>query len=223
MGLADVGIITAQILAADCLVVKWSGDVAQRRSKCTQARCLIPFRLTSFAWYFRYPSPPNSRQAPLLSRGLIYRGEVPAVTRYNWRILGEMLRERPTASLATLCKLCSICGDFHHLEWRRPVYAREVLSPPDAKGYLLRLGESSMGRGFFSKMLELERQSDKDNLKSNVQQFDSEPHESTLGTISSVKFICAGSTVSFWIWAIVPHSCRQLCLCSPSVQTVVGL
>lgn len=47
-----------------------------------------------------------------------------------------------------------------------------------------------MGRGFFSKMLELESQSDKDNLKSNVQQFDCEPHESTLGTVYLCWFYC---------------------------------
>lgn len=55
------------------------------------------------------------------------------------------------------------------------------------------------GGGGDSKSFELESQSDKGRLKSNVQQFDFEPHESTLGTITSVKFICAGSTVSFWI------------------------
>lgn len=50
-------------------------------------------------------------------------------------------------------------------------------------------------------------------------------HTNQLWTITSAKFICAGSTVSFWVWAIVSHSCRQ-CLCSPLfvwVQTVVGL
>lgn len=46
------------------------------------------------------------------------------------------------------------------------------------------------------KSCELESQSDKGKLKSNVQQFDFEPHEST---VASVKFICAASTVSFWI------------------------
>lgn len=56
-----------------------------------------------------------------------------------------------------------------------------------------------MGVGGRSKSFELESQSDKGKLKSNVQQFDFEPHESTLGTITSVKFICAASTVSFWI------------------------
>lgn len=78
------------------------------------------------------------------------------------------------------------------------------------------------GGGGGSKGLELESQSDKGKLKSNVQQFDFEPHESTLGTVASVKFICAGSTVSFWIGAIGPHSCRQECLCSPLFLRVVG-
>lgn len=55
------------------------------------------------------------------------------------------------------------------------------------------------GWGGGSEGLELESQSDEGKLKSNVQQFDFEPHESTLGTITSVKFICAASTVSFWI------------------------
>lgn len=100
----------------------------------------------------------------------------------------------------------------------------DVFTPDSLCLTLTQKVQSGWDRDVFSNISSLKRQTttDLNQMCNNLNL----SHTNQLWTITSVTFICAGSAVSFWIEAIVLHSCRHLLFMQfffVRVQSVVWL